>query len=114
MCMSRVFVSGPNPCLLRQIPVIIYQSLRTPLQVACFYAEVFFWVRTRECHPVRLLWGVVCLARNSDYIIYIFPFLFELQVGFCTCSVVLFFFESDTFILKRCLNPHLQFFCFVR
>ena len=33
MCVSHVFGSHQNPCFLRQILVIINQSLRDPLQI---------------------------------------------------------------------------------
>ena len=40
MCVSRVLFFCPNTWFLRQIPVIIRQSLRAPLQMACFLRQI--------------------------------------------------------------------------
>ena len=53
-----------------QIPAFYYKyrSLYAKASVILskcpgFYAKVPVWVRTRECHPVHLSWGVGILSR---------------------------------------------------
>ena len=40
MCVSRIFVSGPNSLFLRWIQVVIHQSFCYPLQIACFLCQI--------------------------------------------------------------------------
>ena len=67
MCVPRIFISGPNPCFLRQIPVIVCQHFQSPLQMAWFYAKLTVWVCTRERRPILPLLGVGgCCAQETS------------------------------------------------
>ena len=54
MYVSRIFIYGPNSCFLLRIPVIIRQTLHSPLQTAFLYiTKDLILVRTYEILPLQ-------------------------------------------------------------
>ena len=67
MFVSRIFISCQNTCSLRRIPVIIFRSLRAPLQMAFFLLRIpclgtYLWVSSR---PAVVGGGGLYCARKA-------------------------------------------------